>query len=642
MIEDPPNGTPETDRELRRELDEAREALRAIRTGEFDALVIDTGRGDELFTLNRTERPHRLVEVVVNAALGYFRAVAIDFDGTLAEGTVAPDTLTALDEVRSRGVRVILVTGRIVDELRAVFPEVQDHVDALVAENGAVLVTSVGIRRLAAPIDRAVSSALNARGVAHRNGQVLIACAAADEATALEVIRRLGLECRLVRNRGELMILPAAVTKGSGLLEALAELGLSQHNTLGVGDAENDHSLLEVCEVGVAVANAVESLSAEADLTLTLPDGQGVADLLRGPLLAGRTHLHPSRWQIMLGTDDDGRPVTLPASQLNIAVCGDTGTGKSYLTGLICEQLLALGYASVICDPEGDHVGLGELRHVLVTGGEDRRLADPAEVVRLLRNASVVIDLSHLNTAQQAHYLAGLPAEIEAQRALSGLPQWVVVDEAHAPFGRAGVALSVFNPAAKGYLLITWRPEQLANEVPAALDAVIALASPDPSDHLVDLTAAVAGMPPAQMAQLLNGPTGRAVLAWRAKPHQAVAFTPGARRTPHLRHQHKYAQAGVEPSRRFYFRSSGDRLTGTVAANLAELEDVLNRCDAGVLRHHCPAHDFSNWVAGVFHDKRLAAELAAAESQLPRGSPGAIAEQVRLALVAALQSRASR
>ncbi|AFM17689.1 putative HAD superfamily hydrolase [Mycolicibacterium chubuense NBB4] len=641
MADDPSGTAPQGEQELRRELKEARETLHAIRTGAFDALVIDTGAGDELFTLARAGRPHELVEVVARGDLGYFRAVAIDFDGTLAEGAVAPDTLAALAEVRARGIRVVLVTGRITAELRDVFPEVLDHVDALVAENGAVLITSVGVRRLAAPVDRAVGVALRARGVAHRQGQVLIACAAGDEAIALEVIRSLGLECRLVRNRGELMIMPAAVTKGSGLLEALADLGLSQHNTLGIGDAENDHSLLEVCEIGVAVANAIESLRAQADLTLSLPDGQGVADLLRGPLLAGRTHLHPSRWQITLGADDDGQPVTLPASQLNIAVCGDTGSGKSYLTGLMCEQLVDLGYAIVVCDPEGDHVGLGELRRVLVTGGDDRRLADPAEVVRLLRNATVVIDLSHLDSEAQRHYLEGLPAEIEAQRAVSGLPQWVVVDEAHAPFGRAGASLALFNPAAKGYLLITWRPDQLASEVPAALDAVIALGSPEPSDPLVDLTAAVADMPRAQIAQLLTGPTGRAVLAWRARPHQAVAFTPSPRRTPHLRHQHKYARAGVEPPRRFYFRGSGDHLTGAVAANLSELEDALNRCDAGVLRHHCPNRDFSRWVAGIFHDKRLAAELAAAESQLRRDSPGAIVEQVRLALVAALQGRMS-
>ena len=165
------------------------------------------------------------VERLTEGALSYFRAVAADFDGTLAEGHGRPDTLAALAEARARGIRVILVTGRIMSELRAVFPDVEDHVDAVVAENGALVAAPAGVRLLAAPIDRAVSAALAARGVAHRNGQVLVACAAADEPAALEVIRGLGLDCQLVRNRAELMILPAGVTKGSGLLEALGRPG---------------------------------------------------------------------------------------------------------------------------------------------------------------------------------------------------------------------------------------------------------------------------------------------------------------------------------------------------------------------------------------------------------------------------------
>ena len=640
---DPGAETPGEARELRRELEEARDALRAIRAGGFDALVIDTGSGDQLFKLSGAERPDRLAQFRAEGALTYFRAVAVDYDGTLAEGQIVPDTLAALADARARGIRVILVTGRIMNELRTVFPEVEDHVDAVVAENGAVLVTPVGVRQLAAQVDRAVSAALGARGVVHRTGQVLVACGAVDEPAALEVIRGLGLDCQLLRNQGELMILPAGVTKGSGLLEALADLGLSHHNTIGVGNAENDHGLLDVCEIGVAVANAVDAIHAHADLTLALPDGQGVADLLRGPLLTGRAHIHPRRWQITLGIDQSGETVTLPASQLNLAVCGGTGEGKSYLAGLICEQLVRLGYSLVVFDPEGDHVGLGELRDVLVTGGYERRLADPAEVVRLLRHhGSVVVDLSHLDATGQAAYVAGLPGEIEAQRAVTGLPQWVVVDEAHEPFGRTGSMLGVFNPAAKGYLLVTWRPEELSGEVPDALDAVIALGSPHPSDHLVDLTAAVAEMPRAQIARLLHGPAGRAVLAWRAHPHQAVAFSPGPRSTPHLRHQHKYDYAGVEPARQFHFRTEADTPTGAIAANLPVLQDELVRCDPGVLRHHCPRHDFSRWIAAVFYDQPLAASLAAAETQLPAHSPAAIVEQVRLALIAALQARHAR
>ena len=46
-------------------------------------------------------------------APAYFRAVATDYDGTLADGRVKPDTLAALAEARGRQIRVIVVTGRI-------------------------------------------------------------------------------------------------------------------------------------------------------------------------------------------------------------------------------------------------------------------------------------------------------------------------------------------------------------------------------------------------------------------------------------------------------------------------------------------------------------------------------------------------
>ena len=45
------------------------------------------------------------------------------------------------------------------------------------------------------------------------------------------------------------MILLGGVTKGAGLLEALGDRGLSQYSTIALG-ADNDHSLLDVCEIG--------------------------------------------------------------------------------------------------------------------------------------------------------------------------------------------------------------------------------------------------------------------------------------------------------------------------------------------------------------------------------------------------------
>src|ERR1700735_3625734 len=230
-------------------------------------------------------------------APAYFRAVPIASDGTLADGRVKPDTLAALAEARARQIRVIVVTGRIMSELQAVFPDAWDHVDAIVADNGAVLATRAGVRLLARPPDRSGGARRARWGAGPRSGRVLVPCAAANEPAASEVIRELGLDCRLVRNRGELMILPAGVTKGNGLIRALDGMGLSRHNAIGVGDAENDYSLLDACEVGVAVANAVSALRSHADVVLSLPDGQGVVELFRGPLLAGRSYVYPRRWQ---------------------------------------------------------------------------------------------------------------------------------------------------------------------------------------------------------------------------------------------------------------------------------------------------------------------------------------------------------
>lgn len=54
---------------------------------------------------------------------GAFRAVAVDFDGTLTlGGRPSAGVLDAIADARRRGVRVLLVTGRILTELRECSP----------------------------------------------------------------------------------------------------------------------------------------------------------------------------------------------------------------------------------------------------------------------------------------------------------------------------------------------------------------------------------------------------------------------------------------------------------------------------------------------------------------------------------------
>jgi hydroxymethylpyrimidine pyrophosphatase-like HAD family hydrolase len=267
----------------------------------------------------------------------FFRAVALDLDGTLTVGDqVSAEVLAAVDEARKDRL-MLLVTGRVERDLDRVFPGLVDHFDAIVTENGGVLTRPGQPRQsvlLHEPVDLAVDKALADRGVATDRGQVLVSIDGGDATAAVEVLAELGLDHQVVRNRGEAMILPAGVTKATGLSAALTALGLSPHNAVAVGDAENDLALLRAAELGAAVANAVPSLAEHADVVLDQPNGAGVASLLRSPLLAGRDPLWPSRRQIAIGSFDDGSDALVPGAQASLLITGDSGAGKSYLAWL--------------------------------------------------------------------------------------------------------------------------------------------------------------------------------------------------------------------------------------------------------------------------------------------------------------------
>ncbi len=569
------------------------------------------------------------------------RAVAFDFDGTLTEGErPSADILAALADLRRHNIRVVLVTGRILTELEDVFPDVAHHFDGLVVENGGVMVVAGRVAPVAPPIDRALLAALDRAGIGARQGRVIVATSGSAEHQVLDAVVALGLECQLVHNRSELMVLPSGINKGQGLAAVLGELGLSPHDCIAVGDAENDHSLLAGAELGVAVANAVESLKAEADVVLDGADGAGVLELIDDIVGANRFWDARSHPLITIGTNAEERPVVLPARPANLVVVGGSGDGKSYLAGLIIEQLVGLEYSVLVVDPEGDHVGLGALRPAIVVGA-DRPPPPVDTVVSLLErsDACVVVDLSVLDGPALRRYLHEIPVEVEACRRERGRPHWVFFDEAHQSVGQHEAALGTFEPAARGYGLVTWRPNDLPVSVVTSAEIVLALTSPVPDDPVVDLVAAVAGQPKEVVAGLLSRPVGQVVVARRGSNRPPEVARLGTRRTAHVRHEHKYEAHGTERERSFWFRDDADRTTGVVARNLRELEHELTQCPRSVLRHHGPSNDFSRWIDDVFHDRRLAEAVRAIEDRIRPRSPGAVIDAARLDLISALRAR---
>jgi hydroxymethylpyrimidine pyrophosphatase-like HAD family hydrolase len=212
-----------------------------------------------------------------------YRALATDYDGTLAEdGKVRSDVLVALKKWKKSGRKLLMVTGRELDDLMQTFPHV-DVFDEIVAENGALLYRPSPPRErpLAKAPPPELVEALRARGVGPIScGRIIVATWQPHETVVLEVIRELGLELEVIFNKGAVMVLPSGVNKGTGLRAALVELGLPAESVIGVGDAENDHSLLDACGYGAAVGNAIPALKKRARFVTNAARGQGVAELI--------------------------------------------------------------------------------------------------------------------------------------------------------------------------------------------------------------------------------------------------------------------------------------------------------------------------------------------------------------------------
>ena len=216
-----------------------------------------------------------------------FAMLASDYDATVADdGVILPDTLKALIKLKDSDWVMGLVTGRELPDLLDVCERI-DIFDLIVAENGALLYSpkTRDVVELTSPPPGDFIIELSRRGIPFSAGDVIVATDDTYAQQLLSVIRDLGLELQLIFNKGSVMVLPAGVNKATGLKVGVSRIGLKMSQVVGVGDAENDHAFLEACGLSVAVANALDSIKANAHIVTSMPRGQGVAELINKYLL---------------------------------------------------------------------------------------------------------------------------------------------------------------------------------------------------------------------------------------------------------------------------------------------------------------------------------------------------------------------
>ena len=544
-----------------------------------------------------------------------YLALVTDYDGTLAtDGRVPPEVSTALERLRNSGRRVILVTGRRLEDLRSVCPQL-DQFDFVVVENGAVLYdprTNEETLLAKAP-PRQFAERLRELGAAPvMVGRVLVDTRLPHQGAALQVIQEMGLELSVVFNRDAVMVLPGGVNKATGMDHALRRLGFSAHEVVAIGDAANDHSFLERSECAVAVANAEPAVRAAVDLVTARPASEGVAELideiLRDDL--ARSHNASREPFLVVGKRENGSEVVLPPYGVNVLVAGPSGSGKSTITTGFVEQLLSYDYQVCIIDPEGDY---GAMQGFITIGNEHHSVS-VSEVLALLEDPklNLSVNLLGIPLAHRPTFFSQLFPALQALRIRTGRPHWLVLDEAHHVMPPEWVHIDALLPQRlQGVIFVTVRPIHLAAPALSLIDLLVAI-GPDPEKTVRELAHAV-GRELAWPRSLAH--QARRAVAWFPRcdePPFSIEIARG--RTERVRHQRKYS-VGDLGACSFYF--TGPRSQHNLRAqNLVMFSQIVEGIDEPTWLHHLRRGDYSRWFRDCLKDRYLADQARRVEQRL--------------------------
>ena len=550
----------------------------------------------------------------------YFCLVC-DYDGTIAhDGSVSPSTISALKRVRESGRKLILATGREMNDLLAVFPELGIF-DRVVAENGGLLYRPSAREKL--PLTKPASPELVERlrqiGVSPLSvGETIIATWRPNETAALDAIRTLGLDLQITFNKDAVMILPSATNKGTGVRSAMAELGLSSHNAVGIGDAENDHGFLEICECKAAVQNALPSLKDRADFVADGAQGAGVEQLIEKLLVNDLADLATRlvRHRLHVGDDVHGAASFVDPYGTRLAIAGPSGSGKSTFVSVVTEQLIGKDYQVCIIDPEGDYEEL----EGFVTFGASGHQPDLSEILGILeaQTRSVTVNLLGIALADRPSFFQKFLAAVQELRSRTGRPHWVIIDEAHhmLPASRESASRVIPLELASS-ALVTVHLDHVARPILETVNTLV-LVGPDPQSVVKDFNAGASAALPAHSAELGYLDQGEVVI-WPFKNNGSPARVRLLEtRRDRKRHRQKYAAGELGEDKSFYFRGPESKLN-LRAQNMTIFALLAEGVDDDTWTYHLRNHDYSRWVRDSIKDDDAAAVLAniEADSELP-------------------------
>lgn len=405
------------------------------------------------------------------------------------------------------------------------------------------------------------------------------------------------------------MILPSGINKGTGLMAALEELELSPHNVIGFGDAENDHAFLSLCELSVALANALPAIKERADVVTVADHGKGVEEVIEQILKDEMKSLRLARHDLLIGKDREDCDVTCSPYETNILIAGPSGGGKSSTTLGFLDGMMQKGYQFCLIDPEGDYEAFGNA----IVLGDAKRCASVDEIMQILGkpDSNVIVNLLGLPLEDRPRFFLSLLPRLQEMRADVGRPHWLVIDETHHLLPKD------WEPAPKllpqelnGLLLITVHPSRVSPTILENIDIALAI-SDEPLKTFDELAEVMKKkVPPCQKTDLEPGEA----LMWKPKIDEAPKrVRPNLSSVDRRRHRRKYAEGELPEDMSFFFKGPDGKLN-LRAQNLIIFTQVAKGVDDDTWEFHLKQHDYSKWFQKIIKDDELAEIAKTAES----------------------------
>lgn len=248
------------------------------------------------------------------------KAIFFDIDGTLipiGQHIMPQDTIEALEQLKKKGIKIFIATGRGMNELNMITDKVS--FDGYITLNGqvclnekfeifygnpiptkdlSVLVEIFSKKKLPVIMvekDKYYINYMNEEVVAiqkeigvdsheiepYAGNPIYQVIVYADAQMTEKLFEKLP-DCKWSRwHPNGIDIFSKDGGKMTGIQKALEYFGISQEETMAFGDGDNDAEMLRFVKTGVAMGNAVDSTKAAADYVTSAQDDGGIFKALK-------------------------------------------------------------------------------------------------------------------------------------------------------------------------------------------------------------------------------------------------------------------------------------------------------------------------------------------------------------------------